>query len=379
MIDSLSIISGKGGSGKTSLAILLSQLLANCRHKVLLVDCDMSTHGATYFFEDMFIKKENYFAVSNVLYGNTNIIIDYFEVLKISSNIGFIPSRLDFSSKKNSSEQINELKLKIFIEEMEKQGYDIIIFDCQAGYSVETEMVTKLSRANLAVIEADAISASALRVLYTQLSNQLDKGKTYQVFNKITKEEQEIYSKLTHGTFFTNLNPLLFDWNIRKAFVTNELPDVDSSNPVLTTAVYELAIVLFPQYRNDFHKFIITIKENVFSSLFEKQEIIKINNRFDILKKLANFLSPLFLSIIALILTTLLLYNSFNDFFYSFINNERIAIIFVIIVIVLIISFFLVFIKKEKDNNYHNQMLELKKESNQLLEDIMRIKSKINQ
>ncbi|MCL2220821.1 MAG: ParA family protein [Oscillospiraceae bacterium] len=56
-IESLAIISGKGGSGKTTLAISLSQLLATCGKRVLLINCDMSTHGATYFFESLLSEK----------------------------------------------------------------------------------------------------------------------------------------------------------------------------------------------------------------------------------------------------------------------------------------------------------------------------------
>lgn len=47
----LALISGKGGSGKTTLGLSLASLLSSCNIKVLLVDCDLSTNGATYFYE----------------------------------------------------------------------------------------------------------------------------------------------------------------------------------------------------------------------------------------------------------------------------------------------------------------------------------------
>lgn len=39
----LALLSGKGGSGKTTLALSIASMLSNCCLKVLLVDCDLST------------------------------------------------------------------------------------------------------------------------------------------------------------------------------------------------------------------------------------------------------------------------------------------------------------------------------------------------
>ena len=39
----LALLSGKGGSGKTTLALSMASMLSNCGIRVLLVDCDLST------------------------------------------------------------------------------------------------------------------------------------------------------------------------------------------------------------------------------------------------------------------------------------------------------------------------------------------------
>jgi len=41
----ISIISGKGGIGKTALALSLAKLLSNLKKRVLLMDVDLATHG----------------------------------------------------------------------------------------------------------------------------------------------------------------------------------------------------------------------------------------------------------------------------------------------------------------------------------------------
>jgi hypothetical protein len=261
---------------------------------------------------------------------------------------------------------------------MEKQNYDIAIFDCQAGYSVETEMVTRVSKKNLAVIEADAISAAALRILYVQLAGQLDKGKSYQIFNKITKEEQEIYAKLTHGTIFTNLNPILFDWNVRKAFVTNELPEIDASNPILTTSIYDLALVLFPQYKDDLRKFILGIKQKMITSLEKKLMFIKTSTRRKIFKRILDIAVPFIplMSMVAVVIITFISILGFKDIDIIGYTDyfTLLAVIFSAMTPILI----LLFIKKYKDNDYQRKMMELQKEKEDLEEETSKIKAKLN-
>ena len=46
----ISFLSGKGGSGKTSSSLAISKILADVGFKVLLIDFDFATSGATYFF-----------------------------------------------------------------------------------------------------------------------------------------------------------------------------------------------------------------------------------------------------------------------------------------------------------------------------------------
>ena len=52
MGKSVALLSGKGGSGKTTLSLTIAYMFASYELKVLLVDCDLLTNGATYFFED---------------------------------------------------------------------------------------------------------------------------------------------------------------------------------------------------------------------------------------------------------------------------------------------------------------------------------------
>ena len=376
MTESLAIISGKGGSGKTTLAISLAQLLATCEKRVLLVDCDMSTHGATYFFEGHLTQKRKYVTFVDFINGehfkeNSNVKK---EILQVSPNIEFIPSCVDFPSKSFSYEKMNKMMLHNFDELIHSDApYDIVIFDCQAGYSTATDAVTKFAKKKLAVTEADAISASSLRVLYSQLSEQLDNGQTYQIFNKITKEEQDVYSKLTHGTLFTNLTPILFDWNVRKAFITNDLPNIDASNPSLTNSIYDLAIALFPSYKKELRKFIINVKEKMLSTLESKRLEIKYERN----RKKSSYMFDLVIPIITSIITAIPLFYIIVERPSFFDDSTFSSALVGAVIASIVVSFIWMFIKRHSDVGNRKKRFMLQKEE-QLKEEIYQLQSTLD-
>jgi cellulose biosynthesis protein BcsQ len=370
MTESLAIFSGKGGSGKTTLALLLSQLLAVCGRRVLLIDCDMSTHGASYFFEDQLAQKNKYYTFSDILFSGINSNESYArkEIFEAATNIDFIPSCVEFLSKEHiKNNEISDLRFEGFIESIGVQNYDVIIYDCQAGYSVVTDFVTRFTKRNLSVIEADAISASSQRVLYSQLSEQLDHSKTYQVFNKITKEEQDIYSKLTHGTLFTNLTPIVFDWNLRKTLLTNDLPEINANNPTLTMDIYSIAFVLFPQYKDDFRKFLIDTKQRMISTLDYQLDGFNIRFRKKILHPLL-FMSSTFCCIFSIVIMVAGFVSGFSLVY----MGALFSVFFILIVTT-------VFLGLSFNTEFRNERLKIKKGRERLEEEISQIKQKLRQ
>ena len=125
-----------------------------------------------------------------------------------------------------------------------QQNYDVAIFDCQAGY---TELLSKLlpfMDVDVFVMEADSISASAMQNLHLKIGNCLSQARLYQVFNKATPEEFEIYSKIV-GTFFTNIGTLLFDWKIRQAFSRSQVPDIENTSSKYGLDLCEISKIIF--------------------------------------------------------------------------------------------------------------------------------------
>jgi len=244
---SLTLISGKGGSGKTVIGLAMSKVLSQAGFTVLLVDCDTSTHGATYFVASALEKSGNVLSFSALLDPHRNRRER--KPFKTKDGFDFIPSTLaptddnhDYSPEPGIV-PLQDLSGLI-------QQYDIVIFDCQAGYNKVVRDVCQISKSHLIVMEPDAVSSAAVRVLFLQLGTRLRASSTWQVFNKLTEEERPIYSKVMGGTLFTNLPAVPFDWSVRAAFSVKEIPTIMSNDSAFGLGILRLTSALLPECRD---------------------------------------------------------------------------------------------------------------------------------
>ena len=227
-MKTIGLLSGKGGSGKTTLGLTMASLLAKSGNRTLLVDCDLSTNGATYFFEDQVsLTKESTFW--DVLQGEEPVKNEY---LKIENNFFFTPSaNIGMLSNRPYDYQLfdKDKARSRFILYLEKarEEMDVVIFDCQAGSSSVLYTILPYIDIALMVLEPDKVSSLALRNLYTKMATTLQDKKVFQVFNKVNNNEKAFYEKVTFGTFFTNVGALLYDWSIRKAFAFSIIPNIE--------------------------------------------------------------------------------------------------------------------------------------------------------
>lgn len=235
MSTAIAFLSGKGGSGKTTLALSTADLLCRCGVRTLLVDCDLSTNGAAYFYESRMVdldkdKKFGLLSFDGLL--NWGDSPERLHPLNIGETLDFIPSIPGISRRRLKDEEASEhsdraFQLRGFVK-WARDNYEVILFDCQAGYADFLPLLLPMMDADLFVMEADSISASAMRSLHLKIGNFFGRARLYQIFNKATPEEFEIYSKIV-GTFFTNIGTLLFDWKIRQAFSRAQVPDLENT------------------------------------------------------------------------------------------------------------------------------------------------------
>ena len=277
MTKKLALLSGKGGSGKTSLSLCIANLLSSCGIKTLLVDCDLSTNGATYFFEDYLNADGSFCSIWSLCQSKgTPQLKDKKEIIaSIKDNFDFIPSvsKIDGSIIEKSNESF--FSYSIFDKIVD--SYDAVIFDCQAGYSFILQGLLPHVDETLFVMEADAISSSSIRSLHLKIGSFLSR-KSYQVFNKVSLEEYKIYNKVSGGTLFTNIESIMFDWTIRKAFALSQIPSIENVSFHFYEQILKICKVLFGEntYLDKIDAFskIITRKK----ILEEKRELFEILN-----------------------------------------------------------------------------------------------------
>jgi len=246
-------------------------MLSNCGVKVLLIDCDLSTNGATYFYEEkLSIKKNRITSFFDLIFNES---LSKFKCVPINDNYDFIPSVTQITKKNTKTYTYkNDSKFSLYNELCQK--YDVILFDCQSGYTDILKLILPYMDVSLMVMESDAISSAAIRSLYLKIGDIINEKKIYQVFNKASKEEYDIYSKVSGGTVFTNIETIMFDWKIRKAFSVSQIPDLENTSANYGAQIFNVCNILFPteSIRNKIKKFELTL---ALHACQEEESIIK--------------------------------------------------------------------------------------------------------
>lgn len=381
----LALLSGKGGSGKTTLALSMASMLSNCKIKVLLIDCDLSTNGATYFYED---KLTEYGGNINSFYKHIfNPCQNKKEnLININDYMDFMPSIIQISKKNTESYAYKENDIEILqvLKKTYDEKYDVILFDCQAGYTDILKLVLPIVDINLFVMEADAISSSAIRSLYLKIGDYLNEKKVYQVFNKATDEEYQVYSKLSGGTVFTNIETVMFDWKIRKAFSVAEIPDMENTSAGYGVQIYNICNTLFKDkfIQDKLSKYEVIIEFNK-----NKEEEKSIEQKINILRvkkeKSRNKVYKM-----TMVCTLGILLPVMYVFFYQMIDQKVLSrysgesfmmILFLMMMIVAMSSIVIMMMDNRKERiSYYKEMEMYNKQLKIILEDKQELQKKYN-
>lgn len=241
----ISLISGKGGVGKTAISSSLSVLLSKLGFNVLLIDADLTTHGLTYFFFDDITNKKEALRTDNMMgliiehqknYESYQNKLSKIDGAAIHSGLKIIPSISDLGqSNINPVDSIKpnviESVLKDILEKTSLK-FDFIIIDMQAGALAATKASIELSQKVITVLEADPVGVWAAQMLERKLPpSSSGQTQTYYLVNKLFFEEIAQYKALTnYSSLFSYLPPLPFDFEVKKAFSRRVIP-IDFNKP----------------------------------------------------------------------------------------------------------------------------------------------------
>lgn len=175
----ISIASGKGGVGKTSISIKFAKMLSDWGYKVLLIDCDynlsntsvklglpisdnfFSLLSAEKSFEDCVYKEGNFHLLSGC-----------------NGNMDLFDKKLDLD------------RVIVDIINAHEGDYDFIICDCPAGLSREAIIVNAYCDYRFVVVTPDKSSITDSYSLIKILNTKYGVKENHVLFNKISSSEQ---------------------------------------------------------------------------------------------------------------------------------------------------------------------------------------------
>jgi len=286
----VSFLSGKGGAGKTSVAIGISYLLNDAGFKVLLIDFDFATNGASYFYKYLYPSQTKVIGIYELIdkqgFDLNKISPDIDNIsLKIREGLYFIPSRVNFSKKLplRDSIVVKEEALNSFLlslSELYEKDYDFIIIDNQAGSNLTSKVSASVSNKVIIVSELDPISSDAVDTLLIQIGEAFPEYRRH-LINKLDVRESEDYKNLS--VLFQSMNrlpPLPFDFEVRSAFASRQIP-IDADKPTtFLIALFNTVKSFLPEYRSQIDKY----GEKILSKFSQYQD--KVNSLLDRKKEL---------------------------------------------------------------------------------------------
>jgi len=200
----INIASGKGGTGKTLIAAMLSNMLSTTnRTKVLVVDMDIFVRGLTSLLYLKHDKKRRLLetgraSVSDIIAGisdydngilldSEKIGIDRFRDFDIWPSVSMIDEILDHKYVVPSNYDVAFDRVKYLIDSLMSfyKKYDFVILDSRSGYDELTAATHSLSDVTISVEDGDQVS----RITANNLINQLSKTGTTPIYRLIHKSD----------------------------------------------------------------------------------------------------------------------------------------------------------------------------------------------
>jgi cellulose biosynthesis protein BcsQ len=216
-------LSGKGGSGKTSVCISAGHMLAAAGFRVLMIDADAATHGMTHYFAPLLRPGLTGLFEDDLPHSVDHITLSDKEY---SGRLDFIPS-ISFSEQSPPPSETSgtaALQVGHFLQASDPDLYDYILVDCQAGISPVVQNTVKFASQTIIVTEADPVSIGAVTEVRQAISVS-SKSEVYGLVSKAFPDEDNYFEALTdYIRDIRFLGVLPHDTDVRKAFFRREVP-----------------------------------------------------------------------------------------------------------------------------------------------------------
>jgi len=205
----------KGGTGKTTTAILTANILAGNGFKVLCIDLDIQNSLSLYYLNDFeIIEQKNIYNV----FQDEPVINN---VIPISDNLHLIPSKLNLVNFRNTP------RLNYLSKAFQNIEYDFIIMDTSPTF--DNVLINAYKATDLLIIPTQLalFDFKAVAFLFEQFENYEIKTETKILLNRIKHNEQteNIYYNAFIDTFNSKVLPVFIPETtlIKKAIENKEI------------------------------------------------------------------------------------------------------------------------------------------------------------
>lgn len=239
----LSVISPKGGSGKTITAINLSRVLAGLNKRTLIIDADASTNGLSLFFLDEIVKAKQENGLENgTLFGSFESgEIAAATPIEISDKVSIIPATFTMNQTEHADPARFEAGLRSTLRS-HVDRYDYIFVDSQAGTDEFASIAVECSTEVIIVSEYDPMSSQGIERMRILFQNQISDKPTWVLFNKVLPEFASAIGDFLAVARY--LSPIPWDADVVRAYVRRRSPIDMSRGNLHTMAVIQTTISL---------------------------------------------------------------------------------------------------------------------------------------
>lgn len=355
---SIAILSAKGGTGKSQIAVSLGYSLANCDFKTLLIDLDLFTHGMTFY------------SLAGVLNKPKHHLMDYFTGKCAVSELEPIQLMNEFSNKrlhvlpninrkrdylpelqvnKNFSDLNSFKRLVNSLIDQFSDKFNYIIVDTRGGTDFTTIAAAQCTDGHIIITEADKPSWDTGRVLLDSIYSVESSYKTLGfVLNKNVLPSEAIEMFLRKEWETKHLATIGLDSNAVKYFQEDKIPVAEDLGSDFSVGILEIIQKsIFADYWNDQCVSNFELLQN------ESKKLVKKARYEKDLKIMGSKFSWIFKSYVLIILFILFYFQKQdlinNDFFKMLFEDDA---VYITIFVLFIFSFIL-------DSRFINPLIKI--------------------
>lgn len=175
----ISVTAGKGGVGKTSVAVKMAKILSDSGYKVLLLDCDSNLSNTVVKLG---------LPITNHFYELVSAQREFDDCLHKDGNLHLLSGCNGSIDLFNRNLEIDRLIIDILVNH--EKDYDYIILDCPAGISKETLTLNAYSDYRFVVVTPDKSSVTDSYSLIKILNKEFGVNDNHLLINKVSSESQ---------------------------------------------------------------------------------------------------------------------------------------------------------------------------------------------